>query len=142
MPENRDVTSASLEVVLACEELFPQGIVLEQFGTDAAVAPDNVDLAETRRGIDGKMVAGVIKNVYPVTITLEASSPSATYLYMIRDAMQANDKPYTITLTIKYPAIGMSRTYVNGALRNAPTIPSAQRTLQPTSWGFDFEDVI
>lgn len=142
MPENRNVTSANAEFILACEELFPQGIALEMFGTDAAFAADNVDVTENRRGIDGKMVSGVIKNVYPVTITLEASSPSAPYLFMVRDAMQANNRPYAITLTVNYPALGQTRTYINGALRNAPTMASAQRTLQPTTWGFDFEDLI
>lgn len=142
MPENRNVTSADAEYILAVEELFPQGIALEQFGQDAAFAPDNVDVAETRRGIDGKMVAGVIKNVYPITFTLEASSPSAPYLFMLRDAMQANNRPYSVTLTVNYPALGMTRTYINGALRNAPTMPAAQKTLQPTTWGFDFEDMI
>lgn len=142
MPENRNVTSASAEYILAVEELFPQGIALEMFGTDAAFAPDNVDVAETRRSIDGKMVAGVIKNVHPVTLTFEASSPSVTYLFMLRDAMQANNRPYSVTLTVNYPALGMTRTYINGALRNAPTMPAAQKTLQPTTWGFDFEDLI
>lgn len=142
MPENRNVSTGNIELILACEELFPQGIALEMFGTDAAFAPDNVDITENRRGIDGKMVSGVIKNVYPVTITLEASSPSATYLFMIRDAMQANNTPYNITLTVSYPATGQTRTYINGALRNAPTMPAALRTLQPTTWGFDFEDLI
>ena len=35
MVQNRNITAADAVVTLQCEELFPQGIILEQFSTDA-----------------------------------------------------------------------------------------------------------
>ena len=138
--DNFDVTSANAQLILTVEDLYPSGVALEMFGTDAALSSGNVDFTETRKGVDGRMVAGVVKNVYPVTITLEAASPSLDVLYTLRDAMQANNKPYKVGLTVYYPATGYMRTYTRGVLKSGPTTPTAQRTLQPTTWNFDFED--
>lgn len=139
MANNFDVTSANVQAIMIIEDLVVAGFALENFATDAALSGENVEQTETRKGVDGKMVAGVIKNVYPVTITLEASSPSLTYLEMLRTAMQVNNKPYTVTLTVFTPATKRVTTFTKGVLRSCPAMPSVNRTLQPTTWQFDFE---
>lgn len=141
MSQNFDVTSANAEVILAVEDLYPSGISLQQFSVDNVASAEPVEVTETRRGVDGKMVAGVIKNVTSVTIVVEAASPSLPALEYIRDAMKANNRPYECTLTIYQPALEKVKTYVRGVLKSAPPMPAIQRTLQPTSWTFDFEDV-
>ena len=73
---NFDITSANAEAILTVEQIFPAGIQLQMFGTDQAVNMDAIDITETRKGVDGKMVAGYTPVIYPVTITLEAASPS------------------------------------------------------------------
>ena len=74
--DNLDITSANAELILKVAEIYPAGIVLQMFGTDQAFNMEAVDITETRMGVDGRMVAGVTPVIYPVTITLEASSPS------------------------------------------------------------------
>ena len=142
MPDfNMNVTSADIQLVLTCEELYPNGVQLQGFSPDASLDPQTIEYTETRRGIDGKMVAGVVKNITNVNLTLEASSPSRSVMETIRDAMKANNKPYEITLTATYPALGITRNFVRGVLKSGLAMPSAQKTLQPTQWTFDFEDV-
>ena len=75
---NFDVTSANAQLVLTVDELYPSGIQLQQFSADGIFSSDSIEMAETRRSVDGYMVAGVIKNISSVTLTLEASSPSAS----------------------------------------------------------------
>lgn len=58
MAQNRNITAADAVVTLQCEELFPQGIILEQFSTDAMASMGDDTFAETRKGVDGQMVAG------------------------------------------------------------------------------------
>ena len=73
---NMDITSANSTAFMIVNKLFPAGFPVEGFGTDQAVSGDNMQIAETRIGVDGNMSAGVVVNVLPVTITLEANSPT------------------------------------------------------------------
>lgn len=139
---NFDVTSANAQLVLVVDELFPSGIQLQQFSADGVFSSDSIDMTETRRSVDGIMVAGVIKNISSVSVTLEASSPSVADLEYLRDCMEANNKPYECTLTCFIPSLNVTRTFVRGVLKSAPPISAAQRTMQPTQWGFDFERVL
>lgn len=141
MVENFDITSANAEVVLACEELYPSGVRLKQFSVDAGLSADSVDQTEARESLDGFLSAGVIKNPYPTTITLEASSPSVEVMETIRDAMQANNKPYQCTLTVYLPALEKTITFVRGVMTNAPSMPAIARTLQPVAVAFTFERI-
>lgn len=142
MSPNFDVTSASVQLVLAVDTLFPDGRQLEQFSADGIFSSDSIDVTETRRSVDGKMVAGVVKNISAVTITLEASSPSVPLLVNLRDSMEANNRPYECTLTCYIPSLGVTRTFVRGVLKSAPPVSSAARTMQPTQWVFNFERVL
>ena len=139
---NFDVTSANAQLILTVDELYPSGIQLQHFSADGIFSSDPIEMTETRRSVDGKMVAGVIKNISSVTITLEASSPSVAPLEYVRDCMEANSKPYECTLTCYIPSLGVTRTFVKGVLKSAPPVSAAQRTMQPTQWSFDFERVL
>lgn len=139
---NNDFTAANAQIILVQPILFPSGIRLQGFSVDAVASSDNVDVTETRRGVDGNLGAGVIKNPYPLTINLEATSPSLQDMFTLRDAMQSNDQPYFVTITVFLPATGMTRIFSNGVLRNSPQMPAIAKTIQPTQWTFDFEEVI
>lgn len=142
MAENFDVTSANAELILAVEDLFPSGVALEHFTADGVFSSDAIEIAETRRSVDGKMVAGVIKNITSVTINLEAASPSYSVLEFLRASMDSNNRPYECTLTATLPALGITRTFIKGVLKSAPPVASTARTIQPTTWVFDFERVL
>ena len=87
------------------------------------------------------MVSGVVKNIQPVSIVLEANSPSLEVFETIRDAMSANCKPYELTLTVFVPALEKTIVFRRGALKNGPNLPSVQKTLQPTTWTMEFQEV-
>ena len=96
---NFDVTSANAQLVLTVDQLFPSGIELQHFSADGVFSSDAIEMTETRRSVDGRMVAGVIKNISSVSIVLEAASPSVASLEYLRDCMEANNTPYECTLT-------------------------------------------
>ena len=137
---NLDITSANAEAILTVEDIFPTGIVLQMFGTDQAVNMDSVDITETRKGVDGKLVAGYVPAIYPVTITLEAASPSLSNLATVWEAMAANKRVYACTLVCTVPSIKTVFTWSTGVMKNGSPFPSLQKVLGSTTWAFDFQD--
>lgn len=139
---SKNVTALNANVVMVVEELFPQGVRLEQFSTDAAVSQGDDTFAETRMGVDGQMVVGVIDQIKTVTITLEPSSPSVVYFETLARAIRSNKKHYPITLLVNLPAVGKTYTYSNGALKTGKMLPDVNQTLQPIAYTIDFEKVV
>lgn len=139
MAQNRNITAADAVVTLQCEELFPQGIILEQFSTDAMASMGDDTFAETRKGVDGQMVAGYVDGVKTVTVTLEASSPSMKYLDLLVRASRTNKKVYWVTMLISMPALGKVVTFSNGVLKTGKLLPDIQQVLAPVAYTFDFE---
>lgn len=138
---NMDISSANAEAVLVVDKIFPAGIVLENFGTDQSLSMDSVDITETRKGVDGKMVAGFTPVIYPLTITLEASSPSYRSLATLLDAMTANKKIYRCSLVCSLPSIGKRFAWANGVLKSGVPFPTNGKVLDATTWVFHFESM-
>ncbi len=139
--KNRNITSADATIVLQCEDLFPQGIILEQFSTDAMISQADETFAETRKGVDGQMVAGYVDGVKTLTITLEPSSPSVEYLDTLARATRSGKKIYWLTLLMSIPALGKTLTYSNGVLKTGKLLADAQQVFAPIPYTFDFESV-
>ena len=140
LPYNdQDITSADGQVVITCDELYPNGIVLQQFSTDAMTSAENVQIAETRMGVDGYMAAGVTPAIVPVTVNLEANSPSRKPLDTIFGAQQQNRRIYRCSMLIKIPATGESYLFSRGCMQAATSLPAAQRVLAPVTYTFHFE---
>jgi hypothetical protein len=135
-----DITSANAEGILTVEDVFPAGIQLQMFGTDQAISQDNITIAETRKGVDGKLVGGYTPTIYPVTITLEASSPSTQALATVWQAMATNKKVYACNLVCTVPSIGAVFAWRVGIMKSGSLFPNLQKVLAPTTWVFDFQD--
>lgn len=131
-----DITSANATVVLSCD-LFNE--TLEQFSTDTSFEGEDDQMAETRMGVDGKLVAGMTPSIKAVTIHLEASSPSYERLTLLKQSMANNRKIYECSLVISIPSIGRRITYSKGVLQSAKDLPDGKKVLDPTTWTFHFE---
>jgi hypothetical protein len=139
MDNHRDITTANAISILTVDDLFPNGIVLEQYATDQSIGMDNSQITETRMGVDGKMVAGFTPNIKVVTISLEASSPSVVYFNQLADAMETYRKIYLCHLQCEVPSIYSLYRWKNGVLQTATIMPPHKKVLDPTSWVFHFE---
>ena len=136
---NMDITSANSTAFMIVNKLFPAGFPVEGFGTDQAVSGDNMQIAETRIGVDGKMSAGVVVNVLPVTITLEANSPTYKFFRAIEEFQSKNKSLCPVTLTVITPSVGQTTVFTNGVLQTAPSMANIGSTLEATQWVFHFE---
>lgn len=136
-----NITSANATAILVVETLFPNGIELQQYSTDQAVSMDNITMAVTRMGVDGKMAAGYVPTIYPITIMLEASSPSTEYLWQVSASMQKAKDLYECTLTVRIPSISKSYVWSGGVLKTGNLFPNNKQVLEPTTWQFDFAEM-
>jgi hypothetical protein len=141
MPKDKNITAADATAVLAIEELYPSGVALEQYATDALAAHADETISETRMGVDGQMVAGFIPTIKTVTLNFEASSPSLKVLDDLYYASQKNKTFYRLTLTLNIPALNKTVTYSGGVLKQYKPVPDIAKTLQPVAAVIDFERV-
>lgn len=138
---NLDITSANAIAVMTVDMLFPAGFQLQMFGADAGINQDTVQVADTRMGIDGFMVAGFTPSIKIVTITLEAASPSKTYLSNLWRAMESTKRPYRCSLVCTLPSLFSVYTWTDGVLREGSTFPNMAQMLEPTTWTFHFANL-
>lgn len=137
--ENFSITSANAKAVLIVDTLFPAGIELQMFAADAAVSQDTAQIADTRMGVDGYMVAGITPQIKAVTITLEAPSPSYAFMAALWEAMESQRQLYKCTLVVTVPDIYKVFTWKRGVLREGTPFPNMAQMLEPTTWVFHFE---
>lgn len=133
-----DITSANATLVLIVDSLFPAGVELQQFATDQSYSQDELTVAETRMGVDGGFVAGWIPSIKPVTLMLEATSPSYTALSTLYQACEMKRGIYQCSLIATVPSIARVFTWTNGVLKSGTPVPSAKKVLDPTTWKFEF----
>ena len=134
-----NITSANATAYMVVKDLYPAGFALNNFSTDQAVDQAEDTIAETRMGVDGYMAAGYTPSIKAVTLQFEAASPSVQFLNNLYLASQKNRRTYETTLVINVPAVGKVYTYTGGVLKTGKALPALKRTLDPVSYGFDFE---
>ena len=134
-----NITSANATAYMVVKDLYPAGFPLNNFSTDQAIDQAEDTIAETRMGVDGYMAAGYTPSIKAVTLQFEAASPSVQFLNNLYLASQKNRRTYETTLVINVPAVGKTYTYTGGVLKTGKALPALKRTLDPVSYGFDFE---
>ncbi len=134
-----NITSSNSNAILTVEELFPAGIILEQFSMDQSILLEEVTFTESRMGVDGKMASGYVPSIKTITIHLEASSPSYPLLSKVGEVMSQNRSIYPCTLVITVPSINKVYTFFNGVMKSGKIFPDNKKTLEPVSFKFEFE---
>lgn len=139
--KNYNITDADATIIMLVDKLYPQGVRLQQFSTDAMASESDETFAETRMGVDGQMVAGYVDDVKSITVTLEPSSPSIQYMETLAAAMRSNKTIYEVTFLINIPSQSRNITCSKGVLKTGKRLPDMDKTLQPVAYTFDFEKV-
>ena len=134
-----NITSANATAYMVVKDLYPTGFALNNFSTDQADDQSEDTIAETRMGVDGYMAAGYVPSIKTVTIQFEAASPSVKYLDNVYLASQKNRRTYEVTLVVKVPSVNRVYTYSYGVMKTGKVLPALKKTLDPVSYGFDFE---
>lgn len=135
------ITSSNSVFSITVPGLFPVPIQLQGYSAERAWNSDSVDLAEVQMGVDGRMTAGYTPNPVPMTVSLQADSPSKKDLLNIVNAIKSNREIFYLSATIDLPATGESFVCTRGVLRNVKFLPDAGKVLQPMDFTIVWESI-
>lgn len=124
------LTTANSVITAQIEALYPNAQQISGFSADDAWGFSEVENGEYSMGIDGKLSAGFVFNEIPLTITLQADSPSLVLFENVYNYEVANRTKLGQDWTITIPALGRRYTLSNGFMRTYKA-PDGKKILQP-----------
>lgn len=136
-----NITSSNAIIVYKDNMLVKAGMSLAKFATDQSLTSDEVAVAETRMGVDGKMAAGYTPNITPVTIMFEADSPSWR---LIEQSMNIAKQAKTVVeceIIVTVPSVAKVYNYKKGVIKSLTNL-ALKKVLDPVTLKMDFEEVI
>lgn len=140
--EASTITSANSVVTIAQSTLFPSGVNLQGYSVDKAWSTDALEIAETQKGVDGRMTAGWIFNTVKMTFQFQADSPSISVFQNIWSAMRAARDVYYLSGNIEIPSTGETFSLVKGVLKSVKTIPDAAKVLQAMEFVVEWSEIV
>ena len=136
------ITSANAVLTLAIIGLYPTPVRIQGFATDDAWDSESVEIKQIRLGVDGNLSAGLVPAATPMTIHLQADSPSIIIFttwdqteQQIGDAMSAEG-------LLSIPSRKVQYVMQNGFLRNVKRIPDGRRVLEPQVFTIEWNTII
>lgn len=138
----RTITSANSVFTLLIPGVVPAPFNVEQYAADDQFSVDSVDTAETMMGVDGKMAAGWLPAIVPMTVMLMANSPSIDLFQLWDGAQSVAREIISAQATILLPSVGKSFVLTNGVLKQVKRFPDGKRTLQPVPYMIHWESVV
>ncbi|EIF30966.1 hypothetical protein BCh11DRAFT_06478 [Burkholderia sp. Ch1-1] len=136
-----DITASNAIFMLSVTTIFPAAQRLQGYSADAAFATDAVEIAQTGKGVDGKMFAGYTPYNTPQNITIMPDSPSLPLFLQWVQAMKATQSIFVAQGSVSIPSIRQKWTLSNGVLQRIPSIPSVQKVLQAMEFQIVWDNV-
>lgn len=137
----KTITAANAKFTIAVLPILPVPFDVEGFGTDDAFTTDAANVAETVKGVDGKMSAGFLPFITEMTVTLQADSASIDIFDQWLAAQKAENEIFFAQGVIVLNAVGKSYTLVKGVLKRVTQFSPVRKTLQPQVYQIDWADV-
>lgn len=134
-----DITSANSTLTVAVTSLLPVPFNVQGYAADEAFMTDSIDVAETMMGVDGKLSAGYTPVIVPLTITLQADSPSISLFDSWLGAQEAGRQIFTAVATLTLPSVAKSYIFTKGVLKSVKKFPDGKKVLQPVQYKLEFE---
>lgn len=135
------ITSANSVLMLGIAGLFNVPIQIQGYSADDAFAIEDVDMAETMIGVDGKLSAGWVPAIKSLEITLQADSPSNDFFDAWIAAETTSREKYESNGTILLTGTGRLYAMTVGYLRKGNVMPQAKKVLQPRKFTIEFQDI-
>ena len=135
------ITSANSVFMLSFGSLFPIPQKLEGYSADDSFMVDDVEIAQTVMGVDGKMSSGYVPTQKVMTITFQPDSPSIQKFEYLIAATKAAKDTFNLSGTISLSSIGRAYALTNGVLTNYKPLPDAKKVLQPVTYKITWQDI-
>ncbi|KER03402.1 MULTISPECIES: phage tail fiber protein [Photorhabdus] len=132
----RTITSANAVLMLRCKGIYDDYVTIQGFQADNAWEFGEVNIGETRMGVDGRQSIGYTPHETQWTLHLEANSSSTQILENIRKDFNSNMEVRFIDIVVEIPSIG-KRYSGSGALISMTGGASGKKLLDGTSYNFN-----
>lgn len=136
-----NITSSNAIIIYKDNMLVKAGMPLVKFSTDQSLTSDEVAVAETRMGVDGKMAAGYTPNITPVTIMFEADSPSWRLIEQSMNIARQLQTVVECEIIVTISSLLKTYHYKNGVIKSLTNV-AMKKVLDPVTLKIDFEEVI
>jgi hypothetical protein len=137
----KTITSANSVFSLSAPDALAAPFNVQGYAADDAFDNEEVEVAQTVMGVDGKMSAAFVPFMTPMTITLQADSPSIDQFEAILGTMQATTEAIFVQGAIVLPSVQRAYTLGNGVLTRVKQIPPAKKRLEPVQYQITWESV-
>jgi hypothetical protein len=134
------LTVANSSIVITFEALYPSGVPIVGYAADNVFEGGEVSNSERSMGIDGRLAAGWVPNELPLTLTLQADSPSLEVFENVWRYENTNRTKLRVSATISLPSLGKRYVYGNGYLDTYKP-PAGARILQAAVCQLVFESL-
>jgi hypothetical protein len=140
-----DITSANAVLTISPRSagLIGSGGVftVEGFASDSAFMGEEVDVAEARMGVDGKLSVGFTPYITKQTITLQADSPSLPLFEAIVGAQNALRQPMILDSVLALPSLQKAYIFTKGAMTRLTPFTPGKKVLEPMNYEISWETV-
>ncbi len=138
---SRTITSADGTFILSSADIALAATEIGGWAADAAWAFDNVNMAETILGVDGKLSAGWVPRAYQMTVTIMPDSDAIEVFNAFQLACDASKTVYRLNGVLTLPGLGRSFMMTRGVLQNYTPVPTGQKVLQAQTFQIMWEGV-
>ena len=133
---DRTITSANAVMMLRCAGVYDNYVRIQGFQADNAWEFGEVNIGETRMGVDGKQSIGYTPHETSWAIHLEANSPSVQIMENIRKYFNSNMEVAFIEVIIEMPSIA-KKYYGKGGMVSMTGGASGKKLLDGTTYNFN-----
>lgn len=136
------ITSANSTLALGVKSLFVVPQVIAGYGSDDAYSIDQVDVTETKLGVDGVLSAGRVPQIKIMTVTLQADSPSNLLFETLYAQQEGSGEVLECFGVLSQPSISMSYVLSTGWLKGYTPLAAAKKTLEQRTFTIEFGSVV
>lgn len=137
----KTITSTNSEFIFSIPDIFPNPIPLQGYSADDAFTNEAVDIVETRMGVDGNMSAGYTPAITPITITLQADSPSIAAMDEWAGAVKSAREVVYADAIVVLPGPGKQYNLTKGTLKTIKQLPDVKKVVEPQTYVIHFQNV-
>ena len=99
------ITAANTVIQFQCEGIYEDWIRLKGAQSDSFLSMADITMAQTKLGIDGYQSMGWIPHEVPLTLSLEANSPSRMVMENVQNDFTQNSEVRLCKIQVSYPSI-------------------------------------
>lgn len=99
------ITAANTVISFRCKGVYDEWVRMVGAQADQFLSMGDVTMAQTRLGVDGKQSMGWIPHEVPLTLSLEANSPSIMVMEEVQNDFTRNSDVRLCEFQVDYPSV-------------------------------------